>query len=302
MEQLCYFVSSRGLLKSCTFHSLNPKSSCNNDTSYLQYMLISGKMFDGMSIYVCSDLLNYFIVKILPLINHSFILVSGDSDLCVPKEAILAQLHNALISNSKLLKWFIQNTMIQNHSKIVQLPIGLDYHTIANNPNHLWKTNGEGYLPKFQEGKLQEIRNNMVPFHERERKIYINFSSQNDRFEDRKKLLSEISNELTNINQQFIPRTENWKNITKYAFVASPYGMGFDCHRTWETLCLGGIPIVRAKHFSKLFKDLPVLIVDNWSDITSELLEKTIQDFKECEFNWEKITLKYWTNQINLTG
>jgi hypothetical protein len=31
-----------------------------------------------------------------------------------------------------------------------------------------------------------------------------------------------------------------------YAFVASPYGGGPDCHRTWEALILGCIPIVKS--------------------------------------------------------
>ena len=39
MENTCYFVCSRGLLKSCDFHSLNPKSTCNNDFTYLKNML-----------------------------------------------------------------------------------------------------------------------------------------------------------------------------------------------------------------------------------------------------------------------
>jgi hypothetical protein len=51
-------------------------------------MLQSNKMFNGMSIYVCSDLLHFFVNKILPKINKRFILVTGDSDLCVPREAL----------------------------------------------------------------------------------------------------------------------------------------------------------------------------------------------------------------------
>lgn len=62
MENECQFVCSRGLLKSCT--STNPKSSCNNDVTYLYEMLSSGKMFHGMSIYVCSELLKFFVVDI----------------------------------------------------------------------------------------------------------------------------------------------------------------------------------------------------------------------------------------------
>ena len=93
MENKCKIVCSRGLLKSCTFHSQNPKSSCNNDTSYLINMLLSNKNFDGMSIYVCSELLRFFVNKILPKITNKFILVSGDSDLCVPLEALSQKKH-----------------------------------------------------------------------------------------------------------------------------------------------------------------------------------------------------------------
>ena len=88
MENNCYFVCSRGLLKSCTFHSPKPISSCSTDVKYLYNMLQSNKMFNGMSIYVCSDLLKFFVNKILPYLTNTFVLVSGDSDLCVPKEAL----------------------------------------------------------------------------------------------------------------------------------------------------------------------------------------------------------------------
>ena len=64
MEDECYFVCSRGILKSCTIHSENPKSSCNNDNTYLINMLNSYKMKNSMSIYVCSDLLKYFVKNI----------------------------------------------------------------------------------------------------------------------------------------------------------------------------------------------------------------------------------------------
>ena len=87
--------------------------------------------------------------------------------------------------------------------------------------------------------------------------------------------------------------------MTEYTFVLSPFGVGQDCHRTWEALCLGCIPILKAPNFKKMFENLPVLIVNEWSDITQELLDKTIQEFQSHEFNYEKLTLQYWTSQIN---
>jgi hypothetical protein len=296
MEKLCYYVNSRGILKSCDFYSPNPKSSCNNDIPYLFLMLKS--QFNGMSIYVCSDLLRFFVNTILPKINNKFVLVSGDSDMCVPREALNIKETSILLKSHYLIRWFIQNTQIQDNDKIIQLPIGLDYHTILSNKNHQWKLPNESHLPEDQENILVNIKEKIKPFYERIPKIYVNFSKNNDRFGDRKKSLESIADNILVINNDFTPRTINWQNITKYTFVLSPFGVGMDCHRTWEALCLGCIPIVRAPNFKKMFKDLPVLIVDNWSDINQNLLQKTIEEFREKEFNYDKLTLSYWINKI----
>jgi len=265
---------------------------------YLGKMLVSGKMFDGMSIYVCSDLLKFFVLQILPQIRNTFVLVSGDSDMCVPKEALTNSESAALINSPYLLKWFAVNTQIQIHEKIIQLPYGLDYHTISNNPNYIWTSDGEGNLPKDQERILINLRQEMKPFYDRTPIIYVNFTPANDRFEQRKNSLAQIPNELLYINQSFTKRTQNWKNTTEYAFVLSPFGMGMDCIRTWEALCLGAIPIVKAPNFKKMFEDLPVLIVNEWNEITRELLDKTIEEFKSKEFKYEKLTLQYWVKMI----
>ena len=88
-------------------------------------------------------------------------------------------------------------------------------------------------------------------------------------------------------------------NQSKYTFVISPHGNGLDCHRTWEALCLGCIPIMKHSSISYLFEDLPVLIVESWEDISENLLYSTIEDFKTKDFNFEKLTLSYWTKQFN---
>jgi hypothetical protein len=86
--------------------------------------------------------------------------------------------------------------------------------------------------------------------------------------------------------------------MLEYTFVLSPTGIGLDCHRTWEALCLGCIPIVCVKEFKTLFNNLPVLLVNDWKEVTQELLENTIQDFKNRTFNKNKLTLKYWVNNF----
>ena len=307
MENQCYFVCSRGLLKSTTFHSPLPKSSYNNDYVYLIKMLSNNpvKMNDGMSIYVCSELLSFFVKRILPQITNTFILVTGDSDLITPIECLSNDQTSTLLNNIYLVKWFAQNTRLQNINKIYQLPIGLDYHTILNNPNHPWNNtnnnnNGVNHLPKQQEIELMNIRQKMKPFYERKCNIYINFSMYNDRFNSRKKVFEEIPNQLMEINQSFTKRIDVWNHMCNYTFILSPFGNGLDCHRTWEALCLGCIPIITASFFTKMFEDLPVLIVNEWSDITQELLDKTIIEFKNKTFNYDKLSLQYWTKQFTL--
>jgi hypothetical protein len=68
-------------------------------------------------------------------------------------------------------------------------------------------------------------------------------------------------------------------NVVHAKFVVSPHGNGLDCHRTWEALYLGVIPIVKTSSLDQLYEDLPVLIVDDWSDVTREFLETKWKNF-----------------------
>jgi hypothetical protein len=312
MENNCKFVSSRGILKSCTFHCLTPVSHNNYDTIKQADILYLNNInefnsFHGMSIYICNVVLKYFILNILPFIKHNFYLVSGDSDMTVPNDVLTQDMFNILVYNPYLIKWFSQNCVIR-HDKITNLPIGLDYHTFNyilsppyyRNPIPLWNTSNISLLPIEQENILINIKNSAVSFYDRIPKIYANLNLENDRFRQRKLLFKQIPNHLLIHARKTIDRTLLWQEMIKYAFVVSPPGVGIDCHRTYEALCLGCIPIVIGEFLNTIFKDLPVLTVKTWSNITPELLNKTLIDFKNKTFNYEKLELQYWTSQFTL--
>jgi len=82
----------------------------------------------------------------------------------------------------------------------------------------------------------------------------------------------------------------------------SPFGCGLDCHRTWEALILGCIPIIAHSDLDTLFDELPVLFVNNWSDVTQNLLDATIKAYKGKRFNYEKLKLEYWVQKIHNTN
>jgi len=154
--------------------------------------------------------------------------------------------------------------------------------------------------PIEQEEELLEIRNMMKPFNERENKIYSNchFFVTTKFGYDRKDALNKIPKELLYLEPNKVDRKTSWQKQIHYSFVLSPHGNGLDCHRTWEALVLGCIPIVKKSLIDDLYIDLPVLIVNEWSDVNKELLKETINKFKNINFNYDKLELKYWIDKI----
>jgi hypothetical protein len=110
--------------------------------------------------------------------------------------------------------------------------------------------------------------------------------------------IKEIPSKLVYYEPTHVIRETSWTNQSKYAFVISPHGGGFDCHRLWEALALGCIAIVKTSGIDRLYDDLPVLIVKEWSDINKKMLRATMDRFKTRKFNYDKLLLSYWMNEI----
>ena len=291
------YVSSRGILKSCNYFSFTPHSSIRQLINYPQLEKI--KNIKNPSIYICSSAISHFINVMLPLIDFSFVLVSGDCDETIPNEILNKNDFINLISDKRIIHWFCQNMTIE-HNKITKIPIGLDYHTLTQRP--LW---GPISSCQDQEKMLTMIKEKSVPFYNRNIKCYANFQfSMNTKLGyDRKDAFQKINKELVYYEESKVTRLITWNKQKDFAFVICPHGGGLDCHRNWEALCLGCIPIVKTSSIDKLYDNLPVLIVNDWNLIDNNLLNNTINDYKKKfennEFNMEKIKLSYWINLIN---
>ena len=105
------------------------------------------------------------------------------------------------------------------------------------------------------------------------------------------------------LKNESLPWNEYIKDLSSYKFAISPQGNGVDCHRTWEALLCGCIPIVRSTVFNEMFEGLPVLIVEKWSDISLQLLVTALADFKDRhdkgELKYEKLELAYYTKMFS---
>ena len=326
----CNYINIRGIVKSCDIHSLTPVSSIHDligyDLDYNLSRLNETKKTDKhiiYTIYICNTAIPKFAEKLkndqlfinntLNSLNSRFILVSGDSDDTCPDD--LFETENDFkdfIENDKIVHWYAQNSIHTNNTykKLSRIPIGLGYHHLHN--EDIEYEAQKIVSPMNQEAILDSIiqRSNKMKlsFWKREVKCYINFNFTSNymrsRFGyDRYEALTKIPNILQFSEKGEVNRTTSWNNQSNYAFVVSPFGNGFDCHRTWEALILGCIPIVKTSGIDNLYDDLPVLIVQDWTDITEKLLMNAIAEFKKKHeqgaFNYDKLTLKYWMDKIN---
>jgi len=89
-----------------------------------------------------------------------------------------------------------------------------------------------------------------------------------------------------------------WNFTAQSQFVLSPPGTGFDCYRHWEALAMGAIPIIEHTTFDRTFAGLPVLLVDDYKDVSVDLLERTRQEFWNKPWQWERLTSEYWDKLV----
>ena len=64
---------------------------------------------------------------------------------------------------------------------------------------------------------------------------------------------------------------------------------------------MGCIPVVLRANApeDEVYADLPVLLVQDYAEVTEELLLTTLEAFKHRSFNWEKISWPYWSERIS---
>lgn len=287
--------SSRGVIENCDVHADIPRSSMA-DENYVRSIpqrceiLATGK--DPISIYLCTDSIALFIDEVFDKICHPFILVTGDSDLPV-NNVTIKKIENLLASRF-LQRWFAQN-LEYRHPKVAPMPIGLDFHSAWQDPRHYGSKN---ILPLFQEAELRKICRSAKAFSQRKPIVMCDWIGRSA-YGDREEARHGISEAARIVPSQRLPRHELWQEYVKCAFVASPFGIGLDCHRTWEAIALGCVPIVKESPLTPLFEGIPVLVIESWSQLTAEYLQNQQEKFAAQQFDYSKIFLTYWWARIN---
>jgi hypothetical protein len=296
--EMTHYVWSRGLALGCDHHGglcfvrgqRGGRAALRFEPSAFDHVR------DGDLVWMRLIALPQFVTEALPRISARFTLLTGDEDWSIPGSFAESR---RLLESPKLVHWFSQNLdQGATHDKLRVLPIGLDFHTISNGPR--W--GHEQATPAEQEAELGALVREMPKTATRLLKAHadFHFNKRKDMVwgDDRDSVQRVLHDNSSVVFQQTkLKRIELWREKTRYAFVVSPHGNGLDCHRTWESLVLGNIPIVKRSSIDPLYDGLPVVIVDDWREISDHNLERWLSvhadAFGRPEVQ-ERLTNAYW--------
>lgn len=93
---------------------------------------------------------------------------------------------------------------------------------------------------------------------------------------------------------------EYLSSLEKSKFMICPIGNAIDCHRNWECLYMRRVPVMKKNEYLEyLMKDYPVLFVNDYSEITEELLISNNHLFDEIQkFDLNKLDILNFYDRI----
>jgi hypothetical protein len=88
-------------------------------------------------------------------------------------------------------------------------------------------------------------------------------------------------------------------SLPKYKFVISPEGNGIDCHRHYEALMAGCIPVLEEHDgIKEKYKGCPILFTKDYSEITPEYLEQKYTEMIEQVYDFSKLYFSTYPPEV----
>ena len=204
------------------------------------------------------------------------------------KAKVIVVTHNAdeeanVVPPENVLKWFSSNVTVDD-KRVVSLPLALE--------NNRW----------FKKTKKLDIMEAIS----KQSRTYQNLLYMNFNVDNNPKERQPLYQMLEGRSWVTTGRGKNGsgfegfiKDIYNHKYVLCPRGSSMDCHRRWETLHMGSIPIVRKDSNNWAYgHDLPILFVDDWKEVTEQLLNDKWEYFTTTTWNMSKLNFDYWKNLI----
>ncbi|MFA6158115.1 MAG: hypothetical protein WC763_00600 [Candidatus Paceibacterota bacterium] len=200
----------------------------------------------GDIVFVESALIGTYFSTLHPRIENPYTLIThnGDANIGASEAARI---------DDKIIRWFAQNVLVK-HPKLIPVPIGLENARHAGTGRASVMRRASQHIPKKNGRILAAFTAHTNP-------------------KARERALDELrANPLADIREGRMPQRDYLDTLKTYGYVASPPGNGEDCHRTWEALYVGTVPIVQPSVCVEYFRSLgiPVIITQSWKSIGKE--------------------------------
>lgn len=251
------------------------------------------KLSKVKTLFVYPDHLQLFFTRVFPRLQHPIVLMTHNSDIHIDEQYL------PYLNSELMISWYAQNVTI-SHPKLYPLPIGL--------ANSQWGHGDLGVFKKVQLGVDTSTPSCL---------LYVNFSIHTNSAVRRPiydSLKQTFAGHRDVTFSSGLSYEQYLRELKQSRFCAVPPGNGIDCHRTWECLYMGVIPIVqRHTHNEQLVKnhDLPMVMVDNWEEVTIELLDNEWARLKghpvisNSHFQRDTngpLSLSYWVACMDITS
>lgn len=100
------------------------------------------------------------------------------------------------------------------------------------------------------------------------------------------------------IDNTVIDSKEYFSSLASYKFVISPEGNGLDCHRHYEALLAGCIPIVEFNiPIEDKYRGLPILYTKDYSEITSDFLNIVYDTMLDKIYDFSRLFKSYYSKE-----
>ena len=124
--------------------------------------------------------------------------------------------------------------------------------------------------------------------------IYMNFSINTNPVK-RQECWDTFKDKGWVLKQSGLNHIDFYRQVSESFYILSPEGTGIDCHRIYESIYLDSIPILKTSKLDYFYKDLPVLIVDDWKQVTNIFLSENYSTLKNRLDSWKRSN-PYWTD------
>jgi len=228
-------------------------------------------------------------------IDHVGELVGADIDLLITHNGDypLDEKRFSLLSKN-VKKWLAQNKSI-NSPLVEGLPIGLENMILRVSIESRLGTHSSQIPNALKKAKYIDKKAREKVNHDQ--LIYLNINPKTQ-YNERQHIIDLFKNEKWVTHEQKVSWKEYYDRIANHKFVFSPRGNGVDCHRTWEALYLRTIPVVRASTAMDEFKDLPILFINKWEEISYDFLNKKYEEMISKDYDLSKLKISYWKNRV----